>query len=221
MAPRSALAGCDAVVHLAWVIQPNHREEELRRVNVDGSARVFDAAAQAGVKHLAYASSVGAYSPGPKDRRVDESWPTGGLHTSHYSRQKADVERILDRFEADHPEIAVARLRSGLTFQSGQASSSGGSSSGGSSPSRWPGRGCPSCSTRRRCLPRADRARLAAAAELPGSSVGRPRGHAAGVRGPGIRGAASRRPGRHELSPGEQAAGAQTNFAMRALTCAT
>ena len=122
---RSAFEGCDAVVHLAWVIQPNHRVAELHRINVDGSAQVFEAAAQAGVGHVVYASSVGAYSPGPKDRRVDESWPTGGLHTSHYSRQKAEVERVLDRFEADHPEIAVARLRPGLIFQSGQASQVG------------------------------------------------------------------------------------------------
>lgn len=122
---RSAFEGCDAVVHLAWVIQPNHRVDELHRVNVDGSAQVFEAAAQAGVTHVVYASSVGAYSPGPKDRRVDESWPTGGLHSSHYSRQKAEVERILDRFEADHPDVAVARLRPGLIFQSGQASEVG------------------------------------------------------------------------------------------------
>ena len=119
---RAAFEACDAVVHLAWVIQPNHRVAELHRVNVDGSAQVFEAAAQSGVRHVVYASSVGAYSPGPKDRRVDESWPTGGLHTSHYSRQKAEVERILDRFESDHPDIAVARLRPGLIFQSGQAS---------------------------------------------------------------------------------------------------
>lgn len=122
---RSAFEGCDAVVHLAWVIQPNHRQNELHRVNVEGSWQVFEAAAEAGVKHLVYASSVGAYSPGPKDERVDESWPTGGLHTSHYSRQKAAVERLLDRFEADHPDIAVARLRPGLIFQSGQASEVG------------------------------------------------------------------------------------------------
>ncbi|GAB3281454.1 NAD-dependent epimerase/dehydratase family protein [Sinomonas notoginsengisoli] len=122
---RGAFEGCDAVVHLAWVIQPNHRQDELHRINVEGSWQVFEAAAQAGVQQLVYASSVGAYSPGPKDERVDESWPTGGLHTSHYSRQKAAVERILDRFEADHPDMTVARLRPGLIFQSGQASEVG------------------------------------------------------------------------------------------------
>ncbi|GAB4100580.1 NAD-dependent epimerase/dehydratase family protein [Sinomonas halotolerans] len=122
---RAAFEGCDAVVDLAWVIQPNHREAELERVNVAGNGQVFDAAAEAGVKHVVYASSVGAYSAGPKDRRVDESWPTGGLHTSHYSRQKAAVERILDRFEAEHPGIAVARVRPALIFQSGQASEVG------------------------------------------------------------------------------------------------
>lgn len=122
---RAAFEGCDAVVHLAWVIQPNHRESELHRINVEGSSQVFEAAAAASVPHLVYASSVGAYSAGPKDPRVDESWPTGGLHTSHYSRQKAAVERILDDIERAHPEIAVARLRPGLIFQSGQASEVG------------------------------------------------------------------------------------------------
>jgi nucleoside-diphosphate-sugar epimerase len=51
----------------------------VRRVNVDGSARVFRAVADAGVRSLVYASSVGAYSRGPKDRLVDESWPTDVL----------------------------------------------------------------------------------------------------------------------------------------------
>ena len=40
-----------------------------------------------------HASSVGVYSPGPKDRRVDESWPRGGVPTSFYSRHKAEAER--------------------------------------------------------------------------------------------------------------------------------
>jgi UDP-glucose 4-epimerase len=75
--------GADVVIHLAWLIQPARNLELLRRVNVDGSARVFRAVRDAGVPALVYASSVGAYSPGPKDRRVDESWPTEGIESSY------------------------------------------------------------------------------------------------------------------------------------------
>jgi UDP-glucose 4-epimerase len=80
--------GADAVVHLAWLIQSSRDLEHLRRVNVDGSARVFAAVAAAGVPALVYASSLGAYSAGPKNRRVDESWPVGGIRTSFYSRHR-------------------------------------------------------------------------------------------------------------------------------------
>jgi nucleoside-diphosphate-sugar epimerase len=115
-------SGADCVVHLAWLIQPSRDRETTRAVNVDGSRRVFEAAAAADVRSLVYASSVGAYSPGPKDRRVDESWPTGGIRTSFYSRDKADVERILDACEVAHPQMRVVRLRPGLIFKSGAAS---------------------------------------------------------------------------------------------------
>lgn len=111
------LRGADAVVHLAWLIQPSHDLQTLHRVNVEGSARVFRAAAEAGVGSLVYASSVGTYSAGPKDRFVDETWPTGGVRTSFYARHKAEVERLLDRFEAERPETRVVRLRPGLIFK--------------------------------------------------------------------------------------------------------
>jgi nucleoside-diphosphate-sugar epimerase len=115
-------AGADVVVHLAWLIQPSRRLHVTRAVNVDGSARVFRAAGKAGVGALVYASSVGAYSPGPKDRFVDESWPTGGVDTSFYSRHKSEVERILDRFEAEFPSMRSVRLRPGLIFKREAAS---------------------------------------------------------------------------------------------------
>src|SRR5207248_5135284 len=94
----------------------------LRAVSVDGHRRVFDAVAKADVPVLVYASSVGAYSWGPKDRKVDESWPTNGVETSFYSRHKAEVERILDRFEEEHPDIRAVRLRPGLIFKREAAS---------------------------------------------------------------------------------------------------
>jgi UDP-glucose 4-epimerase len=109
--------GADAVVHLAWLIQPSRNEAELRRVNVYGSQRVFDAVVQAGVPTLVYASSVGAYSRGPKDRRVDESWPVEGIRTSFYSRHKAEVERRLDEVERRNLGLRVVRLRPGLLFK--------------------------------------------------------------------------------------------------------
>jgi UDP-glucose 4-epimerase len=110
-------AGADVVVHLGWLIQPSRDERVTHATNVEGSARVFDAVARANVPALVYASSVGAYSPGPKDRAVDESWPTDGVPTSFYSRHKAAVERILDEFEERNPQTRVARLRPGLIFK--------------------------------------------------------------------------------------------------------
>ncbi|WP_375406599.1 NAD-dependent epimerase/dehydratase family protein [uncultured Amnibacterium sp.] len=113
----AAFAGADAVIHLPWLLQPNHDEPVMAATNIGGLKHVLAAVAAARVPQAVVVSSVGAYSPGPKRRRVDESWPTGGLATSHYSRHKAVNERILDRFEQDHPEIVVARLRPGLVMQ--------------------------------------------------------------------------------------------------------
>ncbi len=112
----------DAVVHLAWLIQPSRDERALEAVNVHGSRRVFEAAARAGARALVHASSVGAYSAGPDDRAVDESWPTGGTPSAFYARHKAAAERALDEVEAAHPELRVVRLRPGLIFKRDAAS---------------------------------------------------------------------------------------------------
>lgn len=109
--------GADAVIHLAWAIQPSRDAVTLERINVEGSRRVFEAVAAAGVPKLVHASSVGAYSRGPKDREVDEGWPTEGTPTLFYSRHKVAVERELDHFEADNPETRVVRLRPALIFK--------------------------------------------------------------------------------------------------------
>jgi nucleoside-diphosphate-sugar epimerase len=113
----AALAEADCVVHLAWQIQPNRDLDQLYRTNVTGTSNVLAAARRAGAKQVVCASSVGAYSKAPKDRRANESWPATGMAGSHYSRHKAAQEELLDRFAAEEPGIAVARLRPGLIFQ--------------------------------------------------------------------------------------------------------
>jgi UDP-glucose 4-epimerase len=110
----TTFAGADVVIHLAWLIQPSRDEAELERVNVRGSRKVFETAARAGVPRLVYASSIGVYSPGPKDRAVDESWPRDGIPSSFYARHKAETERLLDSLE---DELRIVRLRPALIFK--------------------------------------------------------------------------------------------------------
>lgn len=117
------LDGADAVIHLAWLIQPVRDEPLLRAVNVRGSRRVFEAAAAAGVPTLLYASSVGTYAgDGAPEQRRDETWPATGIGSSIYSRHKAEVEGILDEVERTHPELRVVRFRMALVFQRRAAS---------------------------------------------------------------------------------------------------
>lgn len=112
---RHAFRGADAVVHLAWALQPVRDEDAMYRVNIGGSHAVLRAATAAGVPHLVHASSLAVYAPG--EGPVDERWPDSGQRESAYSRQKVTVERLLDHFERDHPDVTVARIRPTLVVQ--------------------------------------------------------------------------------------------------------
>lgn len=115
-------AGADAVIHLAWQIQPSHQVDRLRRTNVAGTNHVAEATVRASVPALVVASSVGAYAPGPPDRRVTEDWPTTGVPGSTYSEHKAAQEAVLDPVHQHHPELRLVRLRPALIFQRAAAS---------------------------------------------------------------------------------------------------
>jgi UDP-glucose 4-epimerase len=110
------LEGADAVVHLAWAIQPARDAEYLHAVNVGGTAVMLRAAASAGVPHVIHASSLGVYA-GNAPAPVDESWPPTGVPSSTYSRHKVEAEELVRRFELDHPDRVVARVRPTLVMQ--------------------------------------------------------------------------------------------------------
>lgn len=119
------LSGADVVIHLAWALQPGREPERLRRVNVEGTQRVLDAAAAAGVPHVLHMSSLGVYSAGPPDRRVTEDWPTEGIPSAQYSRDKVEAERLVRRFQAAHPDVTVSVTRPTLVLQPEAASEIG------------------------------------------------------------------------------------------------
>lgn len=115
---RAAMRGADAVVHLAWLIQPSHDRGLMRRTNQRGARAVVSAAATAGVAQFVHQSSVGAYAPAP-GQWVDEDWPATGIESSSYSVDKAAAERVVSEF-ADR--LLISTTRPALVFQDAAAS---------------------------------------------------------------------------------------------------
>lgn len=111
------LVGAASVVHLAWALQPGRHPEELRRVDVEGTRRVLHAAAGAGVGHVVRMSSIGAYAAGAVGQRVAEDWPTTGIPSAQYSRDKPEGERVASELAARHPDMTVSVVRPTLVLQ--------------------------------------------------------------------------------------------------------
>ena len=80
-AVRRAMAGCDVVIHSVMA----GGEDDNRRVNVDGTRNVLEAAVEQGVERLVHISSVAAYHP-VSDGIVDEDHPQepDGSGTSYH-----------------------------------------------------------------------------------------------------------------------------------------
>jgi UDP-glucose 4-epimerase len=88
--------GADVLVHLAFIILGGH--DETRRINLEGTRNVFEAAMSSGVKRFVYTSSVAAYgfheeNPQPLTEEVAPK----GTEEFYYSAQKAELERELHR----------------------------------------------------------------------------------------------------------------------------
>jgi UDP-glucose 4-epimerase len=111
------LDGVDAVVHLAWAIQPGRQPERLHRVNVDGTRRLARAAAAAGVSHFVHLSSLGAYAAGGGDREVGEDWPATGIPSSQYSRDKAQAELVVRELLGAREGTTLTVVRPTLVLQ--------------------------------------------------------------------------------------------------------
>ncbi|MBB1022744.1 NAD-dependent epimerase/dehydratase family protein [Dietzia sp. E1] len=110
-----AVAGHDAVVHLASVVDPDGMGRDAAyRVDVDGSRHVIDACVDHGVRRLVVSSSGAAYgyhadNPVP----ITEDWRVRGTTAFAYSHHKALVEHLLADTRHDHPQLEQVVLRIG------------------------------------------------------------------------------------------------------------
>jgi len=101
-----AMEGIDIVFHLAGVISimPGHNEW-MRKVNVDGTRNVLQAAKKAGVTRLVYTSSIHALSrnwKGKIDERVpfDPNNSAGGYDRTKAAASLAVLESVKDGLDA-------------------------------------------------------------------------------------------------------------------------
>jgi NADH dehydrogenase len=78
---RGAADGCDAVLHVAGIVEESPPRTTFRAVNVEGTANMVAEAERAGVPRFVFVSSLGA--------------PEG---ESGYHRSKREAERIVERF---------------------------------------------------------------------------------------------------------------------------
>jgi UDP-glucose 4-epimerase len=86
--------GADVVVHLAFLIVGNLGD--TKRINLEGSRNVFEAAVGAGASRLVYASSVAAYGFHEENPPLlTEEVPPRATDRHYYSTQKAELEHAL------------------------------------------------------------------------------------------------------------------------------
>jgi len=71
---RAAMEGVDAVIHLGGIAD-EHTYERIRDVNFDGTYHVLEAARQAGVRRVAFASSIHAVGFYPRSEKIAPDVP--------------------------------------------------------------------------------------------------------------------------------------------------
>jgi len=113
----SRLRGVDALVHLAFVMDPIRDEAEMRDINVVGSQNVFSCAAEASVGKVVYSSSATVYGAHPNnDCPLTEDSPLRANLDFSYAAHKLEVEYIAKEFRSEHPGIALTQYRPAIVF---------------------------------------------------------------------------------------------------------
>ncbi|SED10328.1 NAD-dependent epimerase/dehydratase family protein [Rhodococcus koreensis] len=104
--------GCEAVVHLAFVVEEIRDKAATHDINLRGSRNVIDSAYRAGVLRVVIASSINAYGPELRPKPVNEDVYPAGDPDRYYFHDKAEVEHYAEWWLRRHPgEMAISMLR--------------------------------------------------------------------------------------------------------------
>ena len=107
----------DALLHLAFILNPMHDEAAMYEIDVGGTHNVLEAAAAAGVGQVLVTSSSTAYgtfadNPVP----LTEEHPVRGVPDFEYARDKAESDRLCQLWALRHPDRVMTIVRPCIVF---------------------------------------------------------------------------------------------------------
>jgi dihydroflavonol-4-reductase len=111
-----ALADCDVLFHTAAYFRESYgggaHAERLRRVNVDGTRALLDAAYAAGVRRVVHTSSI-AILDGRPGEVLDETRLRSREDADDYYRSKIDTDAVVFEALDRHPDLWAAMVMPG------------------------------------------------------------------------------------------------------------
>jgi len=113
-AVRSAVerSHADALVHLAFILNPVHDDQFMYDVDVNGTRNVLEAASLAGTQQVLVVSSSTAYGAFPDNPEpITEEHPVRGIAGFSYARDKTESDRLCQLWALEHPERTMTIVR--------------------------------------------------------------------------------------------------------------
>ena len=107
----------DALVHLAFILNPSHDEALMYDIDVNGTHNVLEAAAAAGTQQVLVTSSGVAYGAFPDNPvPLTEEDPVRGVSAFSYARDKTESDRVCQLWAATYPERTMTIVRPCIVF---------------------------------------------------------------------------------------------------------
>jgi len=105
-------ARADALVHLAFLLDPIHDESLMYDIDVNGTHNVLEAAAAAGTPQVLVTSSAVAYGPSlANPEPLTEADPVRGVASYSYARDKTESDRLCQLWAERHPDRTMTIVR--------------------------------------------------------------------------------------------------------------
>jgi UDP-glucose 4-epimerase len=107
----------DALVHLAFILNPSHDEHLMYDIDVNGTHNVLAAATAAGTGQVLVTTSAVAYGAFPDNPvPLTEDDPVRGNAAFSYARDKTESDRICQLWALQHPDRVMTIVRPCIVF---------------------------------------------------------------------------------------------------------